>query len=219
MCIAIGESYLSKIGGSLPLGDLRLVMDDGQELNEFGIAVREATTTQPGGYEGEELFEGAAQEPEIGWVELVERLRCTEWQPLEAVMPAFGTSRTNALYLNRAFGLHKVRTTKWLCNARSNYLACLCQEGVFLFGTEIEFSCLIAKRLTKALRMLLGSDFDRREGPIRVAGRPYDPYGEDELEDRLDQDECESGDEYVDEFDYQPEPIDITLYRGIGVWI
>lgn len=202
------------------MGDLRLIMDDGQELNEFGMAIREVTAAQPDGYEGERLFEEGRREREICWAELVEQLRCTEWQPLEIVMPAFGAaSRTDALYLNRAFGLHKVRATKWLCNARSNYLACLCQEGVFLFGAEIEFSCLIAKGLTKALRMLLGSDFNRREGPIRAPGQPYDLYGEDELEDNLDQDGCESDDEYVDEFDYQPEPIDITLYRGIGVWI
>lgn len=198
------------------MGDFRLVMDDGQELNEFGIAVREVAATRPDGYEGEESF-GGVREREICWVELVERLGCTEWQPLEVVIPAFGASGTDALA--RDFGLHKVRTTKWLCSARSKYLACLCQEGVFLFGAEIEFSCLIAKRLTEALRMLLGSDFDRREGPIRVAGQPYDPNGEDELEDKLGQDECESDDDYVDEFDYQPEPIDITLYRGIGVWI
>lgn len=224
MCIPINESYLFGIGGNRPLGDLRLVMEDGQELNEFGMAVREDAHASPqhDGYEESEesWLEQTEGEWEVSWLELIEELRYSEWQPIEIARSASGPSRTDPWYLNRAFGIHKVRATGWICNTRTSHLACLCQEGVFMFGADLEFCCLIARRLNKALGILLGGDFCGREGPIRIVGQPYDFYGEDELEEnKLDQDPYDSDEFEIDEFDYEPEDIEISLYRGAGVLI
>lgn len=242
MCVAIDESYLLNIGQNLPLGDLRLIMDDGEVLNEFGAVVGEVRAHESlslsDGYdsedysfeeaEGEEEEEEEEEEKErareITWGELVSGLCDTDWQPLEDGTSVSRTSGTYALFMNRAFGLHKVRATRWLCSDETSQLACLCREGVFMFSAEFEFCCLIARKCNRALGFMRDGGLCGREGPTRAAGQPYDFHGEDELGDGCDGNEsdgdefCEDG-FYGDEFDAQPELIQLELYRGSGVRI
>lgn len=225
MCIAANESHLLNIGANLHLGDLRLVMDDGEVLNEFGMAAAEVQGTEiqsfGDGYDSEDYSFEEEEEGvrEITWEELVERLSDTDWQPLEDGSSISRTSEEYALFMNRAFGLQKVRATRWLCSDETSNLACLCQEGVFMFSAEFEFGCLIARKRNQALEFMRGGamcgregGICGREGPMRAAGQPYDFCGEDECEDGLYEVEFE------DEFDVQPEFVDIVSYRGNGVY-
>lgn len=220
MCLAINDSYQLNTSGYLPLDDLRLVTEDGEVLNELGMIgeVRAPEGPPPSdGYDSEDYSFEDVEGRDITWKELIEGLAYTNWQLLEAGTSISETSRTYALHINRAFGLHKVRATRWLCSDKTGQLVCLCREGVFMFGAEFEFGCLVARGRSQALGFLLGGSISGREGPARAAGEPYDFYGEDQIgEDQLgDGSDADESDE--DEFDFEPVPISITLHRGSGV--
>lgn len=218
MCIAANEPHLLNIGANLYLGHLRLVMDDGDILNEFGTAAAEARGPEAqsagDGYDSEDYSFEEVEEGvwEITWEELIGRLSDTDWQPLEDGLSISRTSETYALFMNRAFGLHRVGATRWLCSNETSELACLCQEGVFMFSAEFEFGCLIARKCNQALEFMRNGGICGREGPMRAAGQLYDLCGEDECEDGLHEVKFE------DEFDVEPEFIDIVSYRGNGVY-
>lgn len=218
MCFAANESHLLNIGANLHLGDLRLVMDDGEVLNEFGVAAAEVRGTEvqspDDGYDSEDYSFEEDEEGvwEITWEELIERLSDTDWQPLEDGPSISRTSEVYAVFMNRAFGLQKVGATRWLCSDETSHLVCLCQQGVFMFTAEFELGCLIARNCNGALEFMRRGGICGRSGPMRAAGQPYDFCGEDECEDGLYEVVFEDG------FDVQPEFVDIVSFRGNGVY-
>lgn len=130
------------------------------------------TTENDGSVDGKGSSSSSDANRNITWSELTKKLKETPWQPLGGAESGTDTSRTYANHVFNRFGLSHIEHTGFLWHRFSATIVCLCYEGVFMFGAEFEYACLVAKTCRRALGYMLDVDIGC-EGEVRAGVERY----------------------------------------------
>lgn len=111
---------------------------------------------------------------DLSWEELVRILNNTEWQP----QPMGEWCEDYAEDILEGFGVHHIAGTQYILHEGTNSTICHCREGVFSFGLEFEYGCMLSKTVRGTLRYIQ-TPGAKSLGPIRATGQTYNINGQD----------------------------------------
>lgn len=111
---------------------------------------------------------------DLGWEEFEEGLVGTEWEPQQTGEWCEDYSEQ----ILGGFGVHHIEGTQYILHDSTNSTICRCQEGVFSFGPEFEYGCMLSKTVRGALKYIR-TPGARSLGPMRARGQTYNINGQD----------------------------------------